>query len=208
MSKKAIVIAALFALAHTPAAALEEYATGPEIFQNGTSFTFMPLARFTQSVAILDYDPTPQSVRARRAATDSEDLEALRAIPVYWRYVLAELEHAYIYIDLYARFNPRSFRTEIDSVQIAPNDPDDCGYCQVLWNKTTNTYALIQNVIIVGLRDPELAPEIARITGAELIDYGEQVATLRAPTSEEIYAVYQRLLDMGHLRFVRLGIVR
>ena len=207
MPNRSLIIAAVLGLAPTPAAALEDYATGPEIMQNGTSFTFVPLARFTQSVAILDYDPTPQSVRARRAATDIEDQEALRAIPVYWRYVLAELEHAYIYIDLYARFNPRTFRTEIDSVQIAPNDPGDCGYCQVLWNRVTNTYALVQNIIIVGLQQPELAPEIARITGAELIDYGDQVATLRAPTSEDIYAVYQRLLALGHLRFVRLGIL-
>ena len=197
------------ALLLSPAAyALEEYATGPKIVQDGTIWSFVPLARFSQSVAVLDYDPTPESVRARRAATDEDDEEALRAIPVYWRHILAELELAYVYIDLYARFDPREFRAEITSVQIAPSDPDDCGYCQVLWDRATNQYALVQNIIIVGLNEPELTPEIARIAGADLVDYGEQIATMRAPETRDIYAVYQRLLDMGHLRFVNLGIVR
>ena len=199
-----LILAPLLAL--SPASLASPYATGPLIQQEGESWRFVPLARFTQSIIVLEQDPTPERIRALRAATDDED--ELEEIPVYWRHTIAELDVAYVFVDMYAQYNIDTEKTTIKTAQVAPQEPDNCGYCQVLWNQTGEYYAIAQNLIVVGLHEAELAPEIARITGAELLDYGEHVATMRAPDARDLYLVYQRLADLTHLRYVSLGIVR
>ena len=202
----AMLLALISLVFSTPAVALLEYATGPTISQNGVDWTFVPLARFTQSVGVLEYDPTPERVRQLRATIDNADER--EEIPVYWRHLVTELNFAYVYIDMYARYDREKRQSSINSVQMAPKEADNCGYCQVLVDKNSGQYAVAQNLIFIGLHEPELAEEIARITGAQLIEVGEQVATLRAPQSRDLYQVYQRLSDLTHLRFVNVGILR